>query len=1179
MSRYVAICVISIVLAVSSPVSAPAQQVAGSITGSVTDASGSAITGAAVTLTSAATGASRKESTNAEGNFTFVAVAPGIYSVTAENPGFKRLRKEGFELTPADTLALGVFKLEVGAVTDSVTVHSEGSMVQTASSERSGIVTSEEITDLTVINRDFTSFAELQPGVVINVGAAVQTFSGNNSFNVSGGRATANNIMVDGMPTGNTNQGNMNTTISLDNTQTVEVKVSNFTAESGRNNGFSIMAVSKGGTQKVHGAAYYLDRNEAFNANNFFNNRSGTPQSPLRISYSGLNLGGPLRIPHVDSTRGKLFFFVSAERITELRPKGQVNTNVPTVLERQGNFTQSGTNAKPISAGGAAVTIKDPLTGTPFPGNVIPQNRILPSMQNYLNLLPLPNYISPADLAISGGTYNRIYQESLNVPKWLNSARLDYNITDKTMMFARFNYWYEDQTGNAVSAGNTSWGWLPQHYTAITPSGAMSVTHIFSPTLVFQGTMGYSQFSEAGPPLNQADLVAKERSTVGFTIPQLYPAVNQYNLVPGATFGVTNSANPAYASRFPLQGVENTFNWNGSLTKILRSHTIKAGVQPEHWAAMKGQNAANFAGSMNFGQLSTNPLDTGYAYSNALLGVVQQYTEPSSRFPMYEFNTTFEWYVQDTWKVNHKLTVDYGARFGWSTPWHANHNQEAAFVLGAWNPAQAPKLIQPTLVNGTRMGKDPYTGAILPAITIGATAPEAPNPTDGVVNRLTDPSYPQGMRNTGGVKTAPRLGFAYDPFGKGKTVIRAGGGIMYNFHEVDNYGYGYEYNTPPLQYNPIIYNSFLTQLQSAQGYNFPGNVVGFDPDRKIQRTYAFSMGIQQDLGFGTVIDAAYVGSLGRHLIQAQNLNSEAFGTNYLTSSLDPSNGNKVLPSQFLRPYQGWGNITYYSYSGNSSYHSLQTSVRRRYKSNLTYGIVWTWSKTMDYSDTETSSATTQVSSLINPKLYNYGMAAYDHTHIFRAYWNYNIPRASDLVHSRIVRAAFDNWQVSGIYTAQSGAPLGVTYAYSPSIDISGSATDTTLRPIMIGNPILSKDQRGDPGSGYAFNIASIAPASPALCQNANPSYLCSGNSGRNVFRGPGINNWDMSLFKNMPFHDGKIRTQLRVEGYNLFNHTQFTSVNTGATFSAAGAQTNATFGQYTAAANPRQLQLALRITF
>lgn len=1143
----------------------PAQQVTGSIAGTVTDPEGAAVAGAAVQLVSAETRAVRNASADAAGGFVFTAVTPGMFNVSVEHPGFKKYQKLGIELPPGGTISLGNLRLDVGSVNESVTVKAEGSTVQLNNSERAGTITSEEIKNLTVMNRDFSQFAELMPGVVANVTQEVQTFSGNTTFNVSGGRTTGNNILIDGMPSGNSNQSNMNTTLSLDAVQTVEVKLANFDAEYGRSQNMTIMAVSKSGTQQYHGSAYYYIRNEAFNANNFFNNQKGIPQTRYRISTMGGNIGGPLTIPRVSGLKNKLYFFASSEEIREKRPKAEVDLTMPTALERQGNFTQS-------VVGNKAVVVKDPLTGVAIPGNVIPSDRILKSTQNYLNLLPLPNYISAANQLVAKGQYNYVFQESLNVPKRIETGRIDYNISEKTMMYFRANYWWEDQTGNAVSAANTSWGWLPQHYTAISPSYVSSVTHIVNPTTVLQGSIGYARFTEGGAALNQSDVTARTRAATGVNIPQFHPEDNPFNLVPAASFsGISKPADPGYTARFPLRGVENTYNANGTLNKTTAGHTIKTGIYAEHWAAMKGLNAANFAGAMAFGSDSKNAQDTGNAYSNALLGVMNSYTEATSRPPMYEFTTSVEWFAQDNWKVTRNLTLNLGVRFGWALPWHSEQLQEGGFVPSLWDPAQAVKLIRPVMVGTERMGMNPITGAILPAVTIGAIAPEAGNPINGIVYRKTTPGYPAGLRNTDGIKTAPRLGFAWDPIGDGKTVIRGGGGIFYNMHDQDNFGNNIEY-TPPIQFQPAINYTTVQTFINQAGFNSPGTIQGFDVNQHIQKTYNFSFGFQRDIGFGNVLDVAYVGSLARHLEERVNLNSTPLGINAQPQNIDPTT-KKPYVSQFLRPYQGYGDINYYFFGGNSNYHSLQATLRRRYKNGLTYGFVYTYSKAMDYADSQGSSTSTTVSNQINPKVWNYGEAGFDHTQIFRFYWNYNLPRASSVVNSRIVKAAFDNLELSGIYTYQSGAPMGVSYSYSPSQDITGS-TDSG-RVNIVGDP-----KAGPLANLQAFNTSAVAAPSPTACQVTNTPFACWGNANKHVFHGAPINNLDVSLFKNIPLRGERLQAQFRVEAYNVLNHTQFTTVDTAARFDpVTGAQTNALFGQFTASAAPRRLQLALRVSF
>jgi hypothetical protein len=944
------------------------------------------------------------------------------------------------------------------------------------------------------------------------------------------------------------------------------------------------MAVSKGGTQQFHGTAYYYDRNEAFNANNFFNNQKGLARQEYRISNAGGNLGGPLHIPYIPATKDKLFFFASAEEIREVRPKPEQDITIPTALERIGDFGQS------VNSAGQPITIKDPLANdAPFPNNRIPSDRILASTRNYLNLLPLPNALNSA---VTNHQYNYIFQESMNVPKRIDTGRLDYNATSNTIMYLRFNYWWEQQAGASASGGNSAWGWLPTFYTATTPSAVYSLTRVVSPTLVLQASMGFQRFTEGGPAMSDARVKALSRTATGVDIPQFNPSMNPYNLVPQATFGgITSTASNSvsYATRFPLRGAENTFNWNGTLSKIAGEHAVKAGIYAERWRAMKGEQA-NFTGTLAFGTDVNNPLDSGNAYSNALMGTLLSYTESNSRPPMYEYTTGIEWFAQDTWKVSHRLTIDYGVRFGWGQPWHSVQNLEAGFVPSLWSPQQAVRLIAPgmAMVGGklTRVGIDPYTGAGLPAVDIGAIAPEAGNLYDGVAYRITDPAYPQGLRRTDGIKSAPRLGFSWDPTGKGKTVIRAGGGIFYDIHERDNYQSKIQY-TPPIQTNPIINYTTVQTFFNSQGYLFPSDSNGTDPNRHIQETMNFSFNVQQYVGMGTVLDVAYVGALGRHLIEREDLNATPLGTNWMPQNLDPTNGNKALSSTFLRPYSGFGNIWWYFNGGNSSYHSLQTTVRRQYKGRLSYGLVWTWSKAMDYADDDAAGTGETVPTQMSQKVWNYGKAGFDRTHILRLYYSYDLP---GVTRGRFTKAALNGWQISGITTFQSGAPLGISPSYvstsnggPASNDVTGS-TDTAWRVIMTGNPILPRDQRS---VNAAFNTNAVAAVPWQACQVPNAPAVCWGNAPKDMFRGPGINNWDASLYKNFNLHGERVRGQFRVEAYNVFNHTNFgsatlnstTPVNTNAQFDKNGTQVNDQFGQYTAAQFQRRLQLALRFSF
>lgn len=1148
-----------------------AQSVTGAVVGTVTDMAGGAIPSVTVRLVSDTTGAIRDVLSDEAGNFAFNAIPPGVYTLTIEFPGFKRYEEKNIVLTASERISVGEIKLQIGAMADSITVTAGGATVQVTSGERSGVITSDEVEKLTVINRDFAALVALLPGVVENPGSEVQGFGGNGTYNVLGNRTTGNNITIDGAPTDNTNGGNTNTFISMDSVATVKVLSSNFSAEFGRKPGASIQAVTKSGSKDYHGVMYGYQRHEKLNANNFFNNYYNRPEVPYRYTTLGFNIGGPVRIPRLFSPdHKKLFFFFSTEHLREARPQGLRQVTMPTTKERRGDFSESFDQDNrlilvrdPAQSGGCRYrnpnnpADQDDFSGC-FPGNIIPADRINRIGQSYLNLLPLPNFF---DADVSKRAYNYVIQESLHIPKHSETVRIDYNLTTNTTLYGRFNYWWEDIQGFAVPAGNSNWGWLPSRYLNTSKGVVLSAMHIFSKSLILESSLGVTRWLEQGGALQTSDLDRLSRDKSGVNIPQFHPEINPLKLVPEASFGgVAGAASTSYASRFPLRGAETIMTTNHNLTKSTGAHVTKLGFYAERWREIKGEQG-NFTGSVRFNIDNNNPNDARNPYANAMLGNFASYTESTTRTPLYGYTTSLEGFIADNWKAHRKLTLDLGVRLGWSQPFHSNRRDEAGFLPGRFDPTRQVSLIQPTIRNGQRVGWNPITGEYYPQAIIGAIAPGSGDPYNGTVVALYEKDYPQGLRYNSGIKVAPRIGFAYDPVGKGKMAIRGGFGVFYEMHERDNFSYGFPYN-PPLRLDPVIYYGNLDTFLEGPAFNFPSGTSGIDVLRPIGRVMNYSFGLQKDIGFGTVVDASYVGALGRHLLQRRNLNSIPFGANFKPENRDVSRtGNNALPAAFLRPYVGYNDIYYYQNDGNSSYHSLQVTVNRRYSRRVQYGLSWTWSKAMDYTDSETGT----ISFLIDPKRWNYGRAGFDRTHIFKLHGIWDLPRPRGLLAGRFSRAVLDNWQLSGIATIVSGSPTGVGLSFSYANDITGSPTDGA-RVVVVGDPNLS---RGERTFDRHFDTAAIRP----------PERNTVGNAPKDVFRGPGINNVDLSLFKNIPLPSERWKLQFRGEFYNTFNHTQFSSVDTGARFNQSGEQINPRFGQYTGARPPRRVQLALRLNF
>jgi hypothetical protein len=1128
----------------------PAQQITGMISGTVVDPSGQVIVSAEVTLQSADTGETRVTRTSDSGTFTFPSVQPGNYSLKVTHEGFKTLIRSGLVLTANERLSAGNLMLSIGTVGDHVTVAAIGDNVETASSDHSALLTSNQLNMIMARGRNIISLLRTMPGVSYggdpdSPGGAY----GDSTPNIAGTRSYLNSIAVDGTP--GMDFGTPSTyssAINMDAVAEMKVLLNNYQAEYGLKGGAMVNVVTKSGTREFHGTGYWYKRHEQFNANSFFSNLNSVSKSRYRYDTLGATLGGPVPLK-LAPLKDKLFFFYSFENWMTQQPVALQRVTTPTALERVGDFSQT------LDVSGKQVPIYDPATHTVFPGNVIPASRMDQNGRALFNILPMPNFF---DRSISGGSYNYTFQESLHQPKRQHLFRIDYSPTDRDRLYVRGMKWWQDQQGYCVAAGGSCWGFMRQHYTFTDDSLALDYTRVISPTLVNEFNGGARHSTEAGPPITPQDLQNVTRKKIGFNAGQLYPGLNPLDIVPRITWGVPSSANVTYDGRFPIRGQDTGYNFSNNLSWTRGSHSAKFGIYLMLARNTEGERGV-FAGSFDFSRDVNNPFDSNYGYSNSLLGNFTSYTESSSRPPTLGQRDILEWFAQDSWKIGRRLTLEYGMRWSWYDQWKQRDGQAAAFSLERYQRSGAPALFQPAIgPTGKRQAQNPITGEFFPAVLIGAFVPNSGNPVNGMVV-ATDPTYPRGFMDPPGISWGPRFGFAYDVFGNGKTAMRGGFGIFYQSLTTGNFVWNLV-NDPPVQFNPVEYYGNLSTFTQTNGVLFPGTVYGFNKQNKTAATYSSSFGIQQNLGFATILDVSYAGTLGRHLNDQRNLNTVPYGAHFLPQNADPTNPSTPLPDNFYRPYPGLGTIWYYENASSSNYHALQVSVNRRFTEGLQFGVAYTWSKAMDFVDQDQST----VAMYAPLRVWNYGKAGFDQTHNLVVNFMYDIPKATSLVKSRPIGWFFDNWQVAGVLAFVSGTPSGVGFSTVDGADISGGGDGSRI--VVTGK---AQKDRGDRSFSEWFNTSVFA----------RPPKGSMGNAPKDVFRNPGTNNLDFSVFKNIPIRSEKRHLQYRMEMYNALNHTQFSGVDATARFDASGKQVNPTFGRVTSARSPRVIQMALRFEF
>jgi hypothetical protein len=1038
--------------------------------------------------------------------------------------------------------------------------------VQTESGERSALIDTEQIATLRTPNRDFLNFTRVLPGVVATGTEGQDQLGIFGMDTVNGQRSEYSSVSVDGV-IANTNINRLNrvtTAPNADSLSETKVLTNNYAAEDGGTSGASIDAVTKSGTKDFHGSAYYFKRHEEFNANDYFNsaywNGDAQPISQNRFNTVGYNFGGPVIIPGTGFNRARngLFFFFSQEYWPTVHPGdgNPLRLRVPTANERQGVFSTPVTN---------------PSTGQPFPNNTV--TGINSDMQKLLNLLPLPTpgYSDPS------GKSNYILNLTEHNPVNQQILRLDYNISPKWRAYIRGLRMSVGSTGNAANAMPMEFlQSFPVDYLNKSSNVIWNLTFIPSPTLVNELNIGYAGWSEDQHlPKGNSELSAVQKTALGITLGQFRPELNPLGLIPTIKFGgggLTDLPNIGFpgtnGARFPIGSQSYSYGFNDALTKVWRSHIPKAGLYLHIDRFVEHHVAGTFEGLYDFSVNPQNPLDTGNTFANELLGNFYQYSESTSAPDFDPITRVLEWYLQDSWKIKKTLSLDYGLRFSYDLPQTVHVG--ANFIPGTYDKSQTPVLYHPGYDSSHKVvAVDPRNGNTAPSQLIGAAVPGSGNPFDGMVSvNKSNPVKGQGLL------LGPRVGFSWDVFGDGKTAIRGGGGIYYQSRTSSALAGSLSTN-PPIQENPIHPFGTVAQLFSSPNNSviFPGNLSGaLQVNAKWPVFYNYSLGIQRSLGFQTVLDVAYVGNLGRHLGQTFEDNALAPGARFASAAAnqDPTNPGKPLSDNFLRPSIGLGSIPFPETGGTSSYNSLQISVTRRFTHGFSIGGNYVWSKALDYTDATTGIA---LPAFAPRHAYAYGLASYDRDHSAVVNWLWNIPSASKLWDSFVTRQFLNNWQVSGIASFVRGAPYGINLN-TGGVDLTGGSDGP--HALLTGTAVLPRGQR----TVLHYLKTSVVTEPSANTPNSSGQYSnFVGNAGKVVFRGPGENNWDVALFKNIPIKE-RVIIQIRTEFYNLLNHPSFNSVDNEALYKKGSpTQINDTFGELNGDAGARQVQFSGRISF
>jgi len=1129
----------------------------GSITGYVKDPTGATIPNANVVVKNQDSGAERQAKTNDSGYYAVTNIQPGVYSVTADAAGFKKYEAQNNKLDPSSSLLVDA-TLTVGAASETVEVSATAAPLQTESSSVQKLISREQIDSIELNGRNPILLAQLQPGVRGGSLAGFTFSLTSGPSNINGSRTPENLVTFDGAPAVRTRSNGTSVGVAdVDSTQEMQVLTADYAAEYGRSSGGQIRIISKTGGQQFHGALYEYFRNNDLNANSWSRNTNPATgfAQPQHYNQFGYNIGGPFYIPgKLNKDKNKYFWYWGQEWV-KYHTVDLASQSVPTALMRTGNFSELLDPNNAFYKGGAKIydpntcPVAGAATCVAFPNNVIPASRLSPNGLALLRAFPTPNLAN-----FINGRQNWFATGVHTFDQRKDTLSADINITDsQRLQFRRQNFALLEY--QPLDGGSDR---VPKFFNR--PNQTNSLTYIWavSPTVVNQVLLTAS-LDDVYIPVDLSSGLY-DRTQYGINYPYLFPGGKQVpNRIPNVA--LSGGFYELNGGPYPSHSAGPIYDASDSLTWIKGNHTMKFGFLYEK----SGENdfdqinvsgvpggTSNQNGRFAFSDSRTGANATsGVGVANAALGLFDIYAEIGPRSYTIYRGSMYEWFAQDSWKVNQKLHIDYGVRHTIQVPYHALWGNEDVFDRRFYDPAKAVKQDPKTgyIIPGSG---DQYNGLVIPGSGIPSSAKGRVNAFDqGDYSRLFHnlPNYYSQIHYG---QFQPRVGLAYQV--SQKTVIRAGIGRFFTRLGVsDSVFLG---GNPPFQPIASVSNGSADNPGGGSANLFPFAATTQSLHFNNPEAWNWNFTVQRELFWNTVLEVAYVGRRGLHLQEESDINQLPEGT--LTN---PANAG--INPDTLRPFKGYGVIRETDNVASSRYNSFQLNWTRRFTKGSSFGLAYTLSKSTDNGSNQRD---------IIPDAYDrsflYGPSEFDNRHTVVINYIYELPffRAQNTIPGKLL----GGWSISGVTQFQTGTPCTVgTSNDFAGVGSLGSMCGIGQSWVVNGNPQYSgkfaANGAGDPNQWFTTTNSDGSP----IFTKPTPGTFNKQHV-RDLLYSPGFQNWNLYLFKTFAFSE-RTGLQFRADAFNFVNHPNWSGVDFN--------PTSGTFGKVTTKNSERNLQLSLRLFF